>query len=44
MGGLRNEIDQVDAANVPLPLPDGSGMVEGKGKGKVAAEDPLGPL
>jgi len=46
--GVRREIDQVDAANVPLPLPDGEGMdrsgaVESKGKGK-ATDDPLGPL
>jgi len=46
--GVRKEIDQVDAANVPLPLPEGEGMeasvvADLKGKGK-ARDDPLGPL
>jgi hypothetical protein len=43
MAGLRREIDQVDAANVPLPLPKGDGLEGSKGKGKDRS-DPLGPL
>ncbi len=44
--GLKEEIDRVEAANVPLPLAeDGEGMGEvvGKGKGKDGAS-PVGPL
>jgi len=43
---LKEAIDRVEAANVPLPLQDdGEGEVEliGKGKGK-AGDSPLGPL
>jgi hypothetical protein len=46
LDGLRSEIERVDAANKPLPLPDlehGDGQAKGKGKGKESVE-PLGPL
>lgn len=47
MDAMRREIDQVDAANVPLPLAEAEGMSEsptsGKGKGKERG-DPLGLL
>ena len=47
MDAMRNEIEQVEAANIPLPLAEGDGMSDsvtsGKGKGK-ARDDPLGPL
>ena len=49
MDAMRREIEQVDAANVPLPLQEGDGLLENnnsakdKGKGKERA-DPLGPL
>ncbi|WWD17888.1 sorting nexin-41 [Kwoniella shandongensis] len=44
LGGMRAEIDRVEAANVPLPLPArDEELVEGKGKGKGKAEseDPV---
>jgi hypothetical protein len=47
MGGLRSEIERVEAANKPLPLPEHRALdeEEGKGKGKEREEDnPLGPL
>ncbi|ORY32304.1 hypothetical protein BCR39DRAFT_523841 [Naematelia encephala] len=45
MGGLRAEIDQVEAANMPLPLSEGDelGTDVSKGKGK-ADDSPFGPL
>jgi hypothetical protein len=49
MDAMRREIEQVDAANVPLPLQAGDGLsesanpVKGKDKGKERA-NPLGPL
>lgn len=45
MGGLRDEIERVEAANVPLPLPKddtGNGATSGDGGG--ASDNPLGPL
>jgi hypothetical protein len=48
LGGLRSEIERVEAANKPLPLPEHDRALdeeEGKGKGKEREEDnPLGPL
>ncbi|OCF73806.1 sorting nexin-41 [Kwoniella mangroviensis CBS 8886] len=56
MGNMRSEIERVEAANKPLPLPerdevdtpfDENGEEENKGKGKEKAkekEGPLGPL
>lgn len=45
MGGIRNEIDRVEAANVPLPLASGNLGDEGTGReGSQDKEDPLGPL
>lgn len=52
MGELRDEIERVEAANVPLPLPtddaegdllaSASGSASGPGSGGV--DSPLGPL
>lgn len=47
VGGLRGEIDRIEAANVPLPLPESDTVGEeakGKGKSKDGFESPLGPL
>jgi hypothetical protein len=48
VGGLRGELDRLEAANVPLPLAEGdstatlkAGEEGGKGRG---VESPLGPL
>ena len=47
IGELRAEIDLIDAANVPLPLPEEDiqgAKDKGKGKERASVNDPLGPL
>jgi hypothetical protein len=44
LGGLRDEIDRVEAANIPLPLPKDD-MRESAGQSSGGGfESPLGPL
>lgn len=45
LGGLRGEIDRVEAANIPLPLPkDDASLGGGDKDSKGGMTSPLGPL
>ena len=44
MGGLRDEIDQVEAANVPLPLAQDDQQTEQSEGTSGSGFSPLGPL